>query len=752
MDIFQFRIHVYMSLFKYVILIVGICLTSLLILMFYPVSNTQAFSLGSVDRFVARGFHAAETTPDGRGFRWTDGNSHLWLSSQGKGRHTLQFTATAPPPIIAPARVELSLNGRSFVYFTVGRDIRNYWLLMPYDNMEIDNNFVQIISPSYPSQNEIVPRSLGIVIFEAEWKCLDYQHWLIPIQILVIVSACAILLFLALQLGFSFVVCATVNITFAALLLISHTDLHFSVRWHVLIMTFLIGVFLLIAAVFTKLLSGYSVQLHDTRFYHRIFLIFLIVSVFVFVFFNFTWKYNMSSFVLSFILVMSLVFIFSKLHAVKNMFEITYILLSLLVMCVYFIVHLNCAYNHCPFTVYSHPPIRSDGNGYYAYLPAVLIDHDLTLETLMQRLDTNTVGRFPETGRYLIKYSMGVAVMMLPFFVIGHLLTLLTGYPVDGFSLFYQLSVGFAGLLYASIGLFLLKRILEDYFNPWIVFTTLICILFGTNLFHYTVFDSTFSHAFSFCLFTLLLYLLPKWYQNISFQNSLLLALICGMIILVRIPNGLVWVFIPLFGLSSLKELKERLFLFWKKKSYLAWMILVIIIIQLPQLLYWYFITGQWMVNSYQHEGFRFWKEPHVWGVLFGEQRGLLVWAPILALCIPGLWVMRHKVQSYFLPTMVFLPILLYLTASWHDQGLGATYGQRLWIDSLSILALPLASLLSILHSKRTRITVIALIGFLILLSLTQTFRYWQGEIHPYNPTWQEYLAVLEFWKSIFVT
>jgi hypothetical protein len=366
------------------------------------------------------------------------------------------------------------------------------------------------------------------------------------------------------------------------------------------------------------------------------------------------------------------------------------------------------------------------------------------METLMQRTDTNTVGRFPETGLYLAKYSMGVAVMMLPFFLIGHLLTLLTGYPADGFSLFYQLSVGFAGVVYALVGLFLLKRVLQRFFAPWVVVVTLLGVLLGTNMFNYASFDSTFSHAFSFCLFALLLYILPHWYQSMSYRNSLLLAAVCGLIILVRVPNGLVWLFVPFFGITGLENLKERVRFFWQHKILLLLMVLTIFLIQLPQILYWHFITGHWLVNSYQSEGFRFWQEPHLWGVLFGEQRGLFVWSPVLLLCIPGLWFMANKVQPFFLPTIIYLPILLYLTASWHDQGLGATYGQRLWIDSLSILALPLASLLAALRWKTERIAVTVLVGLLIMLSLTQTFRYWQGEIDPYKPTWEEYFSVVE--------
>src|SRR5678815_2615723 len=75
---------------------------------------------------------------------------------------------------------------------------------------------------------------------------------------------------------------------------------------------------------------------------------------------------------------------------------------------------------------WNSPPIRSDGVGHYLYLPAALIDHDLTLEKTVrrdfggQRPEAAGVNR-AETGRMLIKYPVGEAILLLPFFAVAHL-------------------------------------------------------------------------------------------------------------------------------------------------------------------------------------------------------------------------------------------------------------------------------------------------------------------------------------------
>lgn len=96
------------------------------------------------------------------------------------------------------------------------------------------------------------------------------------------------------------------------------------------------------------------------------------------------------------------------------------------------------------------PPIRSDGDGYYAYLPTLLIHKKLDFGVLKDHFggaipDYTGIHRHPQTGNFYNKYPIGVAVLMVPFFGIAHALTQIAGLAADGYSDIYQYAPGAPG-------------------------------------------------------------------------------------------------------------------------------------------------------------------------------------------------------------------------------------------------------------------------------------------------------------------
>src|SRR5207244_2911911 len=98
------------------------------------------------------------------------------------------------------------------------------------------------------------------------------------------------------------------------------------------------------------------------------------------------------------------------------------------------------------------------------------------------------------------RLSDGTAVLTMPFFLVGHLLSWWSNLPRDGFSFYYQHAAGLAGLTYFIAGLALVRHSLTRRFSDGVVLATLVSLTWGTNLFHYGTYDATFSHAFSFFL------------------------------------------------------------------------------------------------------------------------------------------------------------------------------------------------------------------------------------------------------------
>ena len=279
-------------------------------------------------------------------------------------------------------------------------------------------------------------------------------------------------------------------------------------------------------------------------------------------------------------------------------------------------------------------PIRSDGEGYYAYLPAMVLQGDPSFATLAE-------GRFggdfpywthifkhPETGRYLNTYNIGVALLMLPFFVVSHFLTFLFqsppggftwwrfNHPMDGYSFFYQHGAGLSGIFYFLCGLTVLKKAMERYFSAGTILASLSAILFGTSLFNYGVGETVMSHAYTFFLVSALLYLVPAWNMEPGSKRwSVLLGAVCGFLVLVRTLNILFFVLFAFFGVYTLRGLVDRGLLFWRHRRSLFLMGMMMLLVFTPQLAMWKYSAGSFFVNSYR-DYFRF-TSPHLFDLYF---------------------------------------------------------------------------------------------------------------------------------------
>jgi hypothetical protein len=75
----------------------------------------------------------------------------------------------------------------------------------------------------------------------------------------------------------------------------------------------------------------------------------------------------------------------------------------------------------------AYPPIKSDGEGYYAYLPTLLIHKTIDFRVLEQThfqggtYDWAGISLNASTGMLMNRYPIGVAVLMSPFFLVAHL-------------------------------------------------------------------------------------------------------------------------------------------------------------------------------------------------------------------------------------------------------------------------------------------------------------------------------------------
>jgi hypothetical protein len=391
-------------------------------------------------------------------------------------------------------------------------------------------------------------------------------------------------------------------------------------------------------------------------------------------------------------------------------------------------------------------PIRSDGYCYYVYLPSWIVYHDVSFDALARdwyggTFPQETALRRSPVNRWLNPCPIGTALLMSPFVVSAHLLTYWSNLPPDGFSLYYQHGAGLAGVAYFLAGLAIVAALLCRHFPRGVVLATLVCLTWGTNLFHYGVFDSTFSHAFSFFLISIWLFVVEQWWRAATWRRSLALAVVAALIVLVRPPNAIFLVVLPLYGVASWRDLTRRGHELWQRRGTIAAVVVGAMTLVSPQVVLYRWASGSWFASPYAQLGFGFrFSSPHLFGVLASTQKGLFFWSPVLLLAVAGAAVASGWARQVALAASVAFALDLYVIASWSEWQFGASFGHRAFTDGLA-LAAPFIAAVFEWSARRmvARAAVAVFASCAVLLSIAQMLQYWIGVLPMEDTTWTQY-------------
>lgn len=389
-----------------------------------------------------------------------------------------------------------------------------------------------------------------------------------------------------------------------------------------------------------------------------------------------------------------------------------------------------------------HRVTKYDVFGYYLYLPAAFIYHDLAglsfVPAVIDQYDltnrgnpAHPLGNYEvsraRTGpdQYVIKYTMGLAVLYFPFFEAAHFYTLHFGtYPPDGYSPPYQAAVFVAGLVYALLGLLLLRRFLRYYFSEGLTALLLIVVYCGTNYLCYAVQRGLYSHNFLFVLHTGTLLLTRSWLQRPRRYYALGLAFTIGLAVLIR-PTEIIVGLVPLLlGVASGADLRRRVQLLWQHRGHVVLFGLGAGLVGLPQLLYWHHMSGHWVYDSYPGESFNFW-HPRLKSGIYSFNNGWLTYTPVMALAVVGLAILWQRRRDLFWLTSSYLALHLWISYSWWCWWYMDSFGSRAMVQTYPLLCLPLGYFLRELLARGRAVataTVVLLAGFVAL----NAFQVWQ--------------------------
>lgn len=356
--------------------------------------------------------------------------------------------------------------------------------------------------------------------------------------------------------------------------------------------------------------------------------------------------------------------------------------------------------------------IGGDAVRYYITTRSMVIDQDLDFHNEYRHF-YNVVSPFtgnrkighiptenPQTGKIPNKYPIGTSILIVPFFIAAHILSILLnliGFNIahDGYGPIYQLLCAFGSLLYTFIGILIIYRWGKWISNPISSFLGAVLMWLATPLVYYSTMEPLMSHTFSMFMVTMFLFFWIKTRGNLTVINSLMLGLLGGLMSIVRFQDML-FVLIPLIDILFFSPEK-----FLNRLKYLSTFWFAFGVGVSPQLYMNHTLYGSILRHGYTHEGFPYWSSPKVLYTLFSGQSGLLLWSPVLIFSLFGSIVFLKKQREIGWLFILGFLLQLYVVSSWWDVSQGDSFGNRMLLNSTFILATWLISFIGYTSSKK---------------------------------------------------
>lgn len=393
-------------------------------------------------------------------------------------------------------------------------------------------------------------------------------------------------------------------------------------------------------------------------------------------------------------------------------------LFLLVMLCSLHVQWLTHGWNPYEFLHHGNDPL-----GYYQWLPATFIDHD----------HYHMYWAHPLLNGYTLSmFTVGVAVLELPFFLLGHWAAWSFGYPMDGFSSPYGVSIMLGCSIYAGIGCVLAFKLARRFSSTMPALLAVVVLLAGTNLFRYLAQETTMSHLFSFMLIGLYAWCGLRVLDGPRPIHVFVLVSTGLLIVLVRQTNVFSLLF-PLLAAGSWDALRH---FFRNLLAHRRALVIGLILGLVPwvlQMIYWHAVTGEAITFTYgvKEERFEFGKMvPGM--VLFSVRNGWLVYTPLMIAVLVMLgrraWQGVRPARTILLLTLICLVIY----SAWWCWWLGSAYGHRGFVDLYALLVIPLAWCMVWIQGRSLTGRTTAAVGLVLLvllnLELVQRYEWWWSE------------------------
>ncbi len=415
--------------------------------------------------------------------------------------------------------------------------------------------------------------------------------------------------------------------------------------------------------------------------------------------------------------------------------------------------------------IFMTPSVRGDGVGYYALIRAPLIEHAFHFENdwrigypaiqvgTPNGTDSKGFLGYTRTGHLGNYFAVGPALLWAPFMIVAHAAVLAANamaahIAADGFSRPYIFAMSIGTAVYAFLALLLAFRIACRYVEEkWALLATIGIWLASSFPAYLYVFPS-WSHvqsAFAVGLFV--------WYWDgtrgkLTPRRWALLGLAAALMINVYYVNAL---FLLLPFLETCSSAWRMLHGSGEDRNRFGTLVGVNVLFAAacavglaPTLVTKLIIFGSPFRSGYTNVSQWHWSSPHLLGVLFSSDHGLLLWTPIIIPAIGGLIVGWKRIGDLAKYSLVVLTVFTYVVASHVYWDGVASFGNRFFISFTPIFVAGLANALKSFagiwrqpHSGFIRAAVI--VALLAIWNLAFLFQCATGLAPLYGPiSWNE--------------
>ncbi|YAI81311.1 MAG: hypothetical protein ACQJCO_05615 [cyanobacterium endosymbiont of Rhopalodia sterrenbergii] len=401
--------------------------------------------------------------------------------------------------------------------------------------------------------------------------------------------------------------------------------------------------------------------------------------------------------------------------------------------------------------------VYGDGIGYYTSLRSLFFDGDLRIYDEYEYLSHSTSNfgggaRVDKAIPQYSKYTLGLGLMLSPFFALGHFATLIAnalGLKIDpnGLTWIYELFYCLGSVILGVFGLIVCYKAARLFFSQSASVLALAGVWFASPLSFYLTLEVSMSHAVSQFLISVFLYICISTVWLKQRRQQILLGLVLGLGAFVRPQNilfGIVPITMIVWNLINrvIKAKQVGRKNPWKGMIKLPDITALVVIglvaclMQLPQIFIYQWQYSSFLKIPYLEEGgaegyessFN-WIQPQISNVLFSGHRGLFFWHPALFLSIIGLVLVYKKLPILVTSFLLAFGLQVYLVASWWCWWQGSSFGGRMFINCSLIFVWGLAAFWDSLSYKRSRIIGVGVTLFLIVWNSLLILQYESGMI-----------------------